>query len=165
MYSELLKWARQSAENGVQFDKQEYPTRETLVKQLRSKLDMDGLEPTVKRIELPKSKTMYDLVLLDIRQAIYSLLTDAELMVPENLLFPNGDPFSVPTNPDEWGDAHIIRDVNDGSVWYEAYQLYVKDPKRDVLCPIILFIDKTFLDRNSEAEIRAARSTNSRQQF
>jgi hypothetical protein len=43
-------------------------------------------------------------------------------------------------------DSTEIQDVNDGKCYIEAYDVYCEDPSKDVLCPLILFIDKTHTD-------------------
>ena len=66
-------------------------------------------------------------------------------MHDDHLLFHNNDPFSFP--PDEFDDPeYLYSDVYDGSLFQEGYYEYIKDPSLDVLCGVILFIDKTHID-------------------
>jgi Plavaka transposase len=40
----------------------------------------------------------------------------------------------------------MIMDVNDGSCYMNAYTYYCSNKEKDVVCPLILFIDKTHTD-------------------
>jgi hypothetical protein len=82
----------------------------------------------------------------DVREAIYSLLNDKELMHDDNLLFESDTPFPTATTTN--ARANVFQDVNDGSVYKQAIALYCKIPNRDVLCPLIFFIDRTHTDVN-----------------
>jgi len=41
-----------------------------------------------------------------------------------------------------------MQDINDGSVFRQAYKAHIKDPQRDLLVPPIIFMDKTHCDTN-----------------
>ena len=97
---------------------------------------------------------------MDIIDAMYSLLTSEEAVHPDNMIFKDQNPFSKPENPDNWTLEHVFEDINDGAVWYKAYHIYIHDKEKDVLCPIIfLFINKTFLDRNSQLQLEPVKMT------
>ena len=38
---------------------------------------------------------------------------------------------------------YILRDINDGSVYHDAFLHYIQVPGTDILVPIIFYIDKT----------------------
>jgi Plavaka transposase len=62
-------------------------------------------------------------------------------MKDENLIFKD----NLFEDPNDHSDAYI-EDINDGSCYKSAYRIFCKDRAKDVLCPIILFIDKTHTD-------------------
>jgi len=69
-----------------------------------------------------------------------SLLEDQSLMKPENLLINNNN---QPIPDDVCGDI-------DSGEWYKSATIRLCINKEDVLCPIILFIDTTHLDKLSK---------------
>ncbi|MGL4757811.1 MAG: hypothetical protein ACRCXZ_00605, partial [Patescibacteria group bacterium] len=48
-------------------------------------------------------------------------------------------------NPND-NDNGILSDINDGYCYKDAYSFYCPETEKDVLCPLILFIDKTHID-------------------
>jgi len=97
----------------------------------------------IKRIYLPGAKVEIELVLHDFLQALYSLLSDPDLMREENLLLDLDNPYGLP--PD---DKSILGDINTGDRFHVLYFHYCTGNGRRVLCTIILFGDKTHTDRN-----------------
>jgi Plavaka transposase len=59
-------------------------------------------------------------------------------MKTENLVFHN-NPLEDPNRKDK----ATRKDVNDGSCYKNAYTYYCSNKEKAVLCPLILFIDKT----------------------
>lgn len=102
--------------------------------------DLRGCLPEKNVITLPGSGIQAEVVVHNLQQQIYSMLNDPHLMKDENLIFPGDTPFEKPVA------REVYEDINDGSVYREAFEIYVKVKGRDVLCPLILFIDKTHLD-------------------
>ena len=62
-------------------------------------------------------------------------------MQDENLIFVDNPLENPNDHPKE-----KINDINFGSCYKKAYKRYCKNPGKDVLCPLIFFIDKTFTD-------------------
>jgi hypothetical protein len=99
--------------------------------------------PKVIQFQLPKAKQEVKVITHNVTAAIHSLLSDQELMKAENLVFQNNPPEDPNTN-----DSTTIKDVNDWSCYKNAYAHYCSDKEKDVLCPLVLFIDKTHTDAN-----------------
>ena len=79
-------------------------------------------------------------------------------MGKENLLFEgDGNPFVEPVALN--GASFIIRDINDGSIYRTAHKVHVKIVGRDVLVPIIIFLDKTHHDNKGRLCIEPASFT------
>jgi hypothetical protein len=60
------------------------------------------------------------------------------------LLFWDDNPFGKPVA--RRGGSYELEDIIDGSVYCEAYHTHVKVCQRDLLVPLILYIDKTHVD-------------------
>ena len=86
-----------------------------------------------------------NIVTHDFLEQLYSLLSDPDLMKDENLLFTDGNSFQAPSK-DKPAD-YILRDINDGSVYLDAFLHYTKVTGTVILVPIILYIDKTHVDQ------------------
>ena len=80
-------------------------------------------------VELPNSGAVVDITYHNFEDIVYSLLSDEALMIDDHLLFHNNDPFSPPPPLPQKGDKfpYVYHDVNDGEVYRQAYDLYVKD--------------------------------------
>jgi hypothetical protein len=76
-----------------------------------------------------------DFVTHNVTAAIHSLLSDEDLLKPEHLIFHNN-----PLEDPNANDKNIIKDVNDGKCYI------CSNKEKDILCPLILFIDKTHTD-------------------
>jgi hypothetical protein len=104
---------------------------------------LNGLNPKKKQICLQGSKTVIDIVYHSFKQCLYSLLSDKILMDPFNLLF-SLDMFEQ--NGNSKTKKPIINDIDTGSVFQQAEQFYIDKQNKEILCPIIFFIDKTHTD-------------------
>jgi hypothetical protein len=141
LYDEVMKWTQRSVgEYEVNFG-QTPDSRKTVLKSLTKRFDLSGSEPTVLPVLLPECKQRLGLVVHDFRQAVYSLLSDPMLMRDECLLFQDDDaaPFALPKRGK-------FEDINSGTRFRMAHKAVCLDPLKDVLCPIIFFIDKTHTD-------------------
>ena len=96
-----------------------------------------------RKVDLPNTGVTVDLVVFPFQQMLLSLLTDPVALQPENLAFDLSDPFKVPNVGDD--SAHVYDDFSTGHVHCEAWQRYCTQP-HDLLCEIMLFMDKTYID-------------------
>jgi Plavaka transposase len=101
--------------------------------------------PKIIQFQLPKAKQEVKVVTHNVTAAIHSLLSDKELMKAENLIF-----HSNPLEDPNVNDKKIIKDVNDGECYKTAYIHYCSNKEKDVLCPLILFVDKTQTDAKGD---------------
>ena len=105
-----------------------------LLAKIINQYDHNNYQPKTIKFHLPYCKHNVDIICLDVRQAIYSLLSDEELMVQNNLIFCE-NLFEEPYN-----NPRDIKDINDGCNYQTAYYKWCKK-EDDILCPIILFCD------------------------
>ena len=141
VHDAIRDWLKDSVvTDGADFKKHPLLSRASFLSDLNLRFDSEGTKPIQKSVLLPSGKEV-TLVLHDFSQMLYSLLTDETIMTDENLLFCDNDPYAVPPKqPDFYAD------VNTGSCYRQAHIKMCTVAGRDVLLPIILFIDKTVTD-------------------
>jgi len=122
--------------------------RKSVVNHLSKRFCLHGLKPTTNIVELNDSSgstsTSISVTTFDFKEQLFSLLSDASLMQPENLVFDGSTPSEEPSFGRRW-----ISELNHGS-WYENAYMYYKENfssiENKVICGIILSIDKTHTD-------------------
>ena len=145
LYDDIIKWAHESFHAGVDFSSK-LRTRKPVLKQIETRFNMQGDYPQVKKVFLPGCGQLVELMVHDFKDQIYSLLSDFTVMLDKNLLFHNNNPFQPPLNTTQRKGSYVYQDVNDGSVYYEAYQTHCTVEGRDILCAVIAFVDKSHMD-------------------
>jgi len=117
-------------------------SRKQLINSMKKKMQIPDIYP--KRVVVAVDEDHFEVTTkFDFKSNLYSLLTDLELMRPENLLF--GDkPLEPPVF--EPGDDTPLDDIDSCEWYYETYKKMVKDPRLQMLCPIIIFEDETYQD-------------------
>lgn len=126
----ILKWAERHVTTDL-------PPHSTIVTRMKSKYAQEDIDPVRVQKDLP-SGNLCTLTKFNIEAQLFSLLSDTELMSPANLLF-GEDPFSDIDESDFLGDI-------DTSKWHRLTKVKICVGGKDVLCPIIGFIDETFID-------------------
>ena len=156
LYSDIMKWAQRcTVDYKYNFRFKQIPKRVDFMNNLVNRFDASGLKPKFTEIELPGAKCTVTITTHDFRQCLYSLLNDDLLLKEENFLLLNEDNiFHVPEKR-----ADVLGDIDTGSVYRSAYQTYVKHPEKELLCPIIFFIDKTHTDVNGRLCLEPLRFT------
>ena len=141
LFDEILKWTRNCAiGNNYDFNITA-PSRNSLLKTMILENNLDTLLPQVIVFKLPNAEKEVRVTTHNILHSILSLLNDKDLMKETNLIF-DTNPLENPSHR----VSHTFNDINDGQCYIDAYHHYCKDPLKDVLCPLILFIDKTHTD-------------------
>jgi hypothetical protein len=143
LFDQIWKWTQQSANSyNIDFSLVENVSRVKCLKTLKDSFNIHGLEPRKKSIILKGSNKPIDLIIHDFEHSLYSLLSDETLMHPDNLLISiNND-----SNSQTKSKKPIINDIDTGSVYQQANNLYINAANNELLCPIIFFIDKTHTD-------------------
>jgi hypothetical protein len=157
LFDNIMSWASKSIHaHHYNFETFELPKRKDLIKLIKEQFDYQSLAPIIKEISLPGSEQKIDIVLHDFVSSLYTLLCDDQLMHISNLLIDENDVFKAPVKPTA---NSPIDDVNTGDVWFNAYSHYVDPANKELLCPIIFFIDKTHTDKNGRLCIEQVRFT------
>ena len=87
--------------------------------------------------------TSIDCICFDFVPQLLSMLQDTELMQPHNLVIDHNNPCAMYKPHDNYlGECHT------GSVYCNMYAQLINDPTKQLLCPIIAYIDKTHVDVN-----------------
>ena len=112
---------------------------ETLILRLASLMNLESLYPLTQKLHLP-SGNIVAVTKFAFTTQLHSLLSDPDLMKAENLIY--GEDIFRREGPRT--QDHKLTDVNSGTWFYDTQQ-QVCVTNRDVLCPIIIYIDKTFV--------------------
>ena len=142
------------------------PSMAAAVREAAKLFNMTGLEPKTTRIFLEKSKIYVKVSTFDFEEMLRDLLTDPLLARDENWAFPmpsdplhppgwisphkDGDPQPPPIFPDlddTRAQSHILSELTACKWYFDTYMLKCVKGK-DVLVPIILFMDKTHTSDN-----------------
>ena len=117
--------------------------RSTFVRQIRNKVYGNQfskeIEPKVQEVYL-KHGARIPIVYFSFRASLASLLSNVELMNEANLLLNPNDPFN--STP----DGFVLSDLNSGWWYRETCKMFHLEPQKDILLPIILFIDGSTID-------------------
>jgi hypothetical protein len=127
-----MAWAQNAKANGYRFPT-DAPSRKTFMDGLYKRFNMSNIKPKETEVALVPNKTA-TVVTFSFVDMAQSLLDDSTLMIPSNLI----DPSTV--------SEEFISDIHTGT-WFKAASLLLCINGNDVLCPIILFIDKTHIDK------------------
>ena len=133
VYKSIYNWAQKASEEDLQNPIQ----YKTLVTQLGK---MSGLYETLPKtsiLPLPSGNAI-KITKFGFSAQLLSLLNDEDLMSPENLIFGDDIFKRFPTPTESVNDIHE-------SMWYSRTQQDLCKRSTDVLCPLIIYIDKTFV--------------------
>ena len=151
-YKEVLEWHLKET-NHLQpseslKDSDKYFHRNTIMKQLLKRYNMETMLPKVKQLTLPHSKAVVSIPYRDAKDCIVSLLTDPRVE-DHHYLFFNQDPLSPP--PDK---VTYLEDLNTGEAYLETYRKLVTEPN-EVILPISFYIDGAVTGQFSDLPVTA----------
>ena len=131
---------------GASFD---FISRKKLFKKLRERYNTNNLYCKVKKVLLPSSKVLANVVWNDAQAVMQSLLTDPRIRDQDYLFF-NNDPFCPPPE-----DLDYVADLNTGLCYTETYKHLITKPGKQVLLPTPLYIDGAATGQFSDLPITA----------
>ena len=139
LYKEICNWATScNIKNDDYFREKQY-SRKTVLKKLEHKFNLQNYHPQKVGTKCPSGISV-DVVIHDFETALFSLLSDTTLMTSSNLLLNENEPWISFENNDCYAD------INSGLLWKMGWETYCNATEKDVLCPLIFFIDKTHTD-------------------
>jgi hypothetical protein len=112
-----------------------YIPREKLFTKLRKRYNCTEGYHNITKITLPHSKAKATIVWNDAKAAMTSLLTDPRI-VDEDYLFFGNDPLASPPS-----QLNYVEDLNTGRAYTETYAKLISKPGKQVLLPVIFYID------------------------
>ena len=128
----------------------DYLSRKSFIPTLASRYNIDPKNLLQSREEvLPRSRTKVKIVWHHARDCVVSLLTDPRLQDEDYLFFDN-DPLAPP--PDHFD---YVCDVNSGTSYTETYKRLITKPGKQILVPIIMYIDGAVTGQFSKLEVTA----------
>ena len=144
-YKAIMTWAHDAFSNGYQFEPKSF-NRQAQIVRLEKWLGMDLCRPQRVHVRLPGDDFDVPAICCDFVTALHSLLNNPEL---------SGDIQMLDVNPDDPFGKYMLpgnrlMSVNSGQ-WYErAYECEVKNPRTDMLVPIIFYVDETYVSSNGK---------------
>jgi hypothetical protein len=140
LFDDIIWWTREASIIPNYDFEQTEPSWRFIAKDLIQRNTLVPLLPKVIQFKLPKAKQEVKVITHNVTAATHSLLSDEEHKKAENLVFCD-NPLE---NPNSYYKS-MIMDVNDGSCYKNACTYYCSNKEKGILCPLILFIDKTQL--------------------
>ena len=103
------------------------------------------MKPKTDNLLLPRGSTI-PVVSFSLKGAIMSLLTNLSLMKEDNLLLDRHNPLHVPNR------TSLMGEINTGWWYHETVESLCNEP-RDILLPILVFIDGSNVDNNRRLSV------------
>jgi hypothetical protein len=129
----------------------QYHSRKSMIKKLAARYFLTNKEPRNVTVELPNSKATVQLTFHSAWDCIESLLTDPRV-TDQDYNFHGNDPLAAPP-PIEANS--MIGELNTGKAYLAAYKKFIKFPGKQVLLPIVFYIDGAVTGHFSDLPITA----------
>ena len=153
LHKEIYKWAFQAhLRPGFDWGDGRNPYRsrakvmDTIKNQALPHMKTDGYE-TKLMSWLPKMEPK-QIVFRSFENALRSLLTNTDLVTQKNMSFPNADsPFLYERKPAMTAETPIT-ELHHGSWWIDTWKQQCDPGRREVLVPLIFYMDGISVDKN-----------------
>ena len=142
-FDQILAWVSRAKATGYTFNSAQ-PSREKVLKKLYERHNLSELKPKEKKLLLPYSKRVVNIVYFDAKAVFKSLLSCPILNTVENLLFEDDNPFTPPRQR-----PSSVSEITSGRAYRKTYATLVENSRNEILFPCVLAIDKTQCDRNA----------------
>jgi len=147
--NQLYHWHLENAE-AVKFLNQE-----TLVEHLTKRFNLvDSRHLLKETIHLPHSHARVNLVYHQFKDQVVSLLTNGRIR-DDDYLFHNDNPFEPP--PEAW--THVSDMINTGLTCRETHKKLTKDPTKEVLLPVLFYMDGATTGQFNHLPVEALKFT------
>ena len=137
-FEEILEWHLKEkghlCEGESLKDTRAYVRRETLMKRLLKRYNLEPMLPKLKQVKLPHSKAVVTIPYRDAADCIASLLTDPRVRDKDYLFF-NNDPLAKPPE----NVAHL-NDLNTGEAYLKSHEKWITKPNQ-VALPVVFYVD------------------------
>jgi hypothetical protein len=160
LYDLIVQWAKKAtATYQVNFTMNCIPSRSQIIESCKKQFDLKRIEPFEKPTCLRGSNTIIKIVVHDFMSSLYSLLIDEKLMNRNNLLLSDDLLDGLNKKQTKVNNRVHLNDINTGSVYKLGVKSFISDSEKQLLCPIIFFIDKTHTDINGRLCLEQVRFT------
>ena len=139
----IIKWARKAFLAGFTFQPKSM-SRNTNIKWMYQMVaNADHFLPYPRTVT-PHVGTPFEVICYDFVPQLLSVLQDTTLMQPDNLCIDPDSPCAMYRPTNGWlGECHS------GTMYQDMYKRLIDNPDKQLLCPIIAYIDKTQLNEGS----------------
>lgn len=157
-YDKILEWhhrekgdisEREGLEHVDNVDK--YISRRQMLKILRQRYFLTDKQARTETIRLPNSKATVTMVFHNAWDCIESLLTDPRVK-DDDYNFHGNNPLAAP--PPITNDS-TISELHTAMAYKKAYEKYIKYPGKQVLLPIVMYIDGAVTGQFSDLPVTA----------
>ena len=132
LYKSICNWIKECNKNDPTFFNEELYSRNVVFQRLEKHFK-NNLQPQKIEITCPSTNEKINIVVHDFENSLKSLLSDQDLMQPENVLIDTQKPYERIDIKNDF-----FADIDTGSLWNDGWATCKKENK-DVLCPLIFF--------------------------
>lgn len=172
-FDKVIQWADNASRDNIFQHNVKFPRRETLLKQLSKFVGTQGMLPNQNKVTLTMANVDVMVTTIDAHSCVMSLLNDRDLMRACNLNFfddeHSNNIFSSPkisaleleeafnlesvdgSLPPSHLDDYEFVDIFSGTEVRKVYNYQVKMNGKEMIVPVIVFIDKTHIDKHGRA--------------
>ena len=148
-FASILGWAR-----AANADKYTFFPQGGLSRSRNIGILFDGIEnarqllPSVYHVPMPHGAPC-DVIAFDFVPQLLSLLQDRSIMTSENLVIDPINPLARYTTPNQ-----VLGEAMSGTVYQEAYDRLITNPSKQLLVPIIQWVDRTSVTGNDRFSLK-----------
>ena len=125
-------------------------SRKSVYKRLEKRYNMEGFGHITK-ITLPYSRMIVDVVWNDFCKVAQHMLADPRIQAKDYLFF-DDNPFAPPPE-----NINVIGDLNTGKSYTETWKALITKPNKQVLLPVIFYMDGAVTGQFAQLPITAVR--------
>lgn len=152
LFKDILEWACKAKQVDYNFHPNQ-SSRAAVVEDLKRHFNMEHLVPKISMVELESVEKPMPVVSFNFRAQLLSMLMDPSIMSPENLVINESTQFDDgSTDYSPWFKPYnapngVVDEVMTGKWYRYTVEEQLKSPN-DFICPVILYIDRTFIEPN-----------------
>jgi hypothetical protein len=136
VYQKIMAWHVNACSRHLPVGNDAVLTQKKVLNELYHHYNIDPNRTIIsQQITLSQSRADVNIITYDVEWCIQSLLTDPQIQ-DFDYLFHADDPFSPPPS-----NLDYVGDINTGKAYLESYRKFILDPEREVLLPLIFYID------------------------
>ena len=151
LFKDIIEWA--SRANSMEYNfRPVLSSRNAVLNDLEQHFNTHNLRPAISQLKLESVNERVPIVSFDFKEMLVSLLTDTNLMKPENLVINNAitkEDGTLDVSP--WFEPYCptipanLNEVLSGS-WYRDTVVAIMNCPNVFVCPLIFYVDSTFID-------------------